>query len=283
MQELAFLRHLTLGQYLPRESFVHRLDPRTKLLGLGLLALAVSTSASYAANILLLGFSFLVSAASRINPGQVLRGLKPAWPLILFFAAIQAAFYDAPFGPTRYVRVLLEWGPFTLTNAGLRVVVVSIMRLVVLWMLTTLLTNTTTISELARGAERLLEPFGRFGLPAYELSLVFTLALRFVPVFATELEDALKARIVRGAPWRHGRFALLRNAHQIASLLVPLFADALRRADELANAMAARCYVSGAGRTHLLALRFRRADWLSLGLVAAVSLTLIALRNAFAW
>ena len=283
MHSFAYLRHITLGQYLPRDSWVHSLDPRTKLLGLAFLALAITVNASYTANALLLAITFALAFLSRIHPLYIPSALRPAVPFILFFAAIQALFFDSPYGPTIDPRLLWHWGPFTVTDAGIRLVIVSVLRLVELWLLTSLLTNTTPISTLARGVESLLRPLSALGFPGHELALVFTLSLRFLPVFALELEDTIKAQLSRGARWEYGRLALIRNARRVAALLVPLFADALRRAEDLAVAMEARCYVGGRGRTHLLSLRMHSGDYLALAAVALSSMCLILLRNRFPW
>jgi energy-coupling factor transport system permease protein len=284
MQDLAYLRHLTFGQYLPRRSFVHSLDPRTKILATGALAVAISVNASYIGNALLLAAALGLAILSRVSPSKVLAGLRPAVPFIIYFSALQALFFDSPFGPTTDPVTLLDWGPFTVTTAGIRLVIVSILRLLELWILTSLLTNTTDTSALARGTESLLRPFSALGLPGHDVALVFTMSLRFLPVFALSLEDTLKAQLSRGVTWHSGRLAFIRNVRRVASLMVPLFADAIRRAQELAAAMEARCYVGdGRGRTHLLTLTFRPRDWFSLIGVIAVSAALTLARNQFPW
>ena len=283
MQDFAYLRHITLGQYLPRQSIVHSLDPRVKLVGLAALALAITVNASYAANVILLAVTFGLALASRISPLDILRGLAPAAPVIVVFAAIQVVFFRGGYGPTTHPRPVMTWGALVITDAGIRAVIVSLARLVQLWLLTSLLTNTTPISTLARGVEVLLRPLSRLGFPGHELSLVFTVALRFLPVFALELEDVMKAQVSRGVEWHAGRFAFVRNARRVASLLIPLFAAALRRAEELATAMEARCYTSGRGRTHMLTLSFSRRDWGALALTVVFSAGLVVARNWFAW
>lgn len=283
MQDFAYLRHITLGQYLPRQSVVHTLDPRVKLLGLAALAVAITVNASYTANVVLLVATLVLALASRISPAIILRGLVPAVPVIVVFSAIQVLFFQGGFGPTTEPRAVLTWGALVITDAGIRAVIISLARLVQLWLLTSLLTNTTPISTLARGLESLLLPLSRLGFPGHELSLVFTVALRFVPVFALELEDVMKAQVARGVEWHAGRLAFVRNARRVASLLIPLFAAALRRAEELATAMEARCYTSGRGRTHMLSLTFAARDWAALGLTLTFCAILVVARNWFAW
>ncbi|MHB0875080.1 MAG: energy-coupling factor transporter transmembrane component T family protein [Anaerolineae bacterium] len=283
MQDFAYLRHLTLGQYLPRQSVIHALDPRVKLIGLAALAVAITVNASYTANVVLLAATLALAVGARISPLSILRGLAPAAPVIVLFAAIQVVFYRSGYGPTTVPRPVLTWGPLVITDAGIRAVIISLARLVQLWLLTSLLTNTTPISTLARGVEALLQPLSRLGFPGHELSLVFTVALRFLPVFALELEDVMKAQVSRGVDWQVGRLAFIRNSRRVASLLIPLFAAALRRAEELATAMEARCYTSGRGRTHMLALSFRGSDWFALALTLLFSVIFVVARNWFAW
>jgi energy-coupling factor transport system permease protein len=289
MQDLDFLRHITLGQYFPRRSVVHALDPRVKLLGVALLAAAISFNASYAANAILLAACFAIALLSLISPLYILSGLRPAIPFIVFFALIQVAFFTGPYGPTLHPRQLLHLGALVVTDSGVRLVLISVARLLELWLLTSLLTNTTPISTLAGGLESLLRPLSALGFPSHDLALVFTLALRFLPVFALELEDTMKAQISRGVQWNSGRLAFVANSRRIAALLVPLFVDALRRAEGLATAMEARCYVSrrrsigGGGHTSLLHLRFQARDWVALAALSAFAGALILCRNAFPW
>lgn len=283
MQDFAYLRHITLGQYLPRRSPLHDLDPRTKIVVTVLLSVAIVVNASYAANAALLAVIVALVVLARIHPLHIMAGLRPLLPYIVAFAAIQVLFFRGAFGPTTDPTVLWRWGPFTITDAGVRLAIVSLSRLAQFWLLMSLLTNTTPMSSLAHGVESLLRPLSAVGFPGHELALVFTLALRFLPVFALELEDTVKAHISRGAEWEGGRLAGIRNARRVAVLLVPLFADALRRTEELATAMEARCYVGGRGRTHLLSLRYRPQDRLALALMATFTVALVLLRNAFSW
>lgn len=283
MQDLAYLRHLTFGQYLPRQSVVHSLDPRTKILAVAALSLAIITNASYVAAVLLLATVLSLSVLSRIHPRHVVSGLGPLVPYVIAFAAIQVLFFRGGFGPTTEPAVLWQWGPFVMTDAGMRLAIISVSRLIEFWFLTTLLTNTTPMPSLAHGIEGVFRPFSAIGFPGHELALVLTLALRFLPLFALELEDTVKAQLSRGAKWETGRLALIRNSRQVAVLLVPLFADALRRTEELATAMEARCYVGGKGRTHLLTLRFQARDRIALAAACAISFGLVLLRNSFPW
>jgi len=175
-------------------------------------------------------------------------------------------------------EALLRLPLVELTDCTLRLVIVSAVRLVALLLLTSLLTFTTSVSELARGTDRLLSPLGRLGLPAHELSMVVTIALRFVPFLAGEMERLAKAQASRGADFGEGsRWHFLRSARQLLPLLGPLILNSLRRGEELAMAMEARCYVGGAGRTHLIGMRARPVDFVSLGAALGFAVLLLGL------
>jgi energy-coupling factor transport system permease protein len=161
-------------------------------------------------------------------------------------------------------------------------VVVSLLRFVELLFLTSLLTNTTTLTNLTHGIEAMLRPLGRAGLPAHELSLIATVALRFLPLLGEQLEVITKAQASRGASLAaRGRFHFVATARQTAVLIVPLFIDAFRRAEDLILAMQARCYMGGRGRTSYVRLRFARADYVAYALSLAFSAAMLALRNWF--
>jgi len=270
MDDFEFLRHVTIGQYLPGNSLLHRLDPRAKLLAFLLLVTAVTLG-----NALLLATVLALILLSRISVRYALQGLRPAVPMIAVLAVMQLLFLGDFYIPSAGLRTLLRWGPIHITTGGVQLVVVSICRLVVL--LVSLLTFTTTLTELTHGMESLMSPLARFGFPAHELSLIATIALRFVPILAQELETIVKAQASRGADFgRGGRLHFVRRTRELLPLLVPLFLDAFRRAEDLILAMEARCYMGGRGRTHLVRFRSSPRDYLAiivLGLYTAFMLT----------
>ncbi|HEY8487062.1 MAG TPA: energy-coupling factor transporter transmembrane protein EcfT, partial [Limnochordales bacterium] len=237
-----------LGQYVPGDSFVHRLDPRTKM---GLVAafvgmlLAVQSWWGYGAATAMVGLGV---AASRVSAARLVRGLRPLWWFVVLSVVFHAFWTEG--------HPLVRWGPLAVTREGLQQAAMTSLRLVLLVAGASLLTLTTSPLDLTEGLERLLTPGRRLGLPAHELAMTMTIALRFVPTLLEEADRIMKAQMARGAAFDRG--GPLRRATALLPLLVPLFVSALRRADELAVAMEARCYRGGQGRTRLRQLRMGR-------------------------
>ena len=283
MEDFELLRYVTVGQYLPGDSLVHRLDPRTKLSVFLFLVVAVTFSTSYTANAILVTATLLLVLLARIPLGYILGGLKPAIPLIVILAVLQLLFYGEAYTPYGLEnQTLFQWGWIHITNGSVQLVVVSMLRFVELLFLTSLLTNTTPLTDLTHGLEAMLRPFRRIGVPSHELSLVATIALRFVPLLAEQLEIIMKAQASRGADIAYGgRFGFVRTARQVAVLIVPLFVDAFRRAEDLILAMQARCYVGGRGRSSYVRLKFAPIDAGAHLVGVLFSLAILALRNTF--
>jgi energy-coupling factor transport system permease protein len=283
MDDFELLRNVTIGQYLPGDSLVHRLDPRAKITVLLLMVLAITFNISYTANVFLLLVTFAFVLLSGIPLGYILSGVKPALPLITILAVLQLLFYGDAYVPyNAQSQTLFRWGWIHITNGSVQLVVVSSLRFLQLLFLASLLTNTTTTTELTHGMEDMLRPFARFGLPGHELSLVGTIALRFVPIMAEQLEIIMKAQASRGADLGTGRrLQFIQTTRHLVVLVVPLFMDAFRRAEDLILAMEARCYMGGKGRTHLLHLRMKQIDYLAIGLNLALAAFMIIYRNQF--
>ncbi len=283
MEDFEFLRNITIGQYLPGDSVIHRLDPRAKITALVLFIAAVTVSTSYTANILLLALTFGIVLLARIPVGYILSGLKPALPFILLLALLQLMFYGNQYVvPNMAPVTIFRWGPVHVTNGSIQLTIVAIMRLMQLMFLTSLLTNTTTTTELTHGIEDMLRPLSWVGLPGHELSLVATIALRFVPILAEQLEVIAKAQASRGADFgSKSKLQFVRTTRMVAVMVVPLFIDAFRRAEDLILAMEARCYVGGRHRSHYVELKLERRDWLAMALAAGLAVLFIVLRQRF--
>ncbi len=277
MEEFEIARNITLGQYLALGSFVHKMDPRFKLLAFGILVLTVTFCTSYLGNAVLLLAVLALVAFSRIPIGYALSGLKPAVPFLVILIILQVTFYTSTVTGWQNCYSFFRWGPIDSNTCGVQAAVVSTARFVDLLILTSLLTLSTTITELTLGTERLLRPLQRrFNFPAHELALTLTIALRFVPTFAEELERIIKAQVSRGADFGYGsRLRFIQEARMILPLVVPLFLSALRRAEDLILAMEARCYVGGAGRTNLIEFKSRKSDWVALGVVMLFSIFML--------
>ncbi|MDI3298987.1 MAG: energy-coupling factor transporter transmembrane protein EcfT [Bacillota bacterium] len=253
---------LTIGHYVPGDSVVHRLDSRVKLLltmaYVIVLFFAVRPGA-YAVLALLPLAGYLLA---RLPLRMVWQGLRPVVAVLLLTLILNALM--TPGHP------LYRIGRLAVTAEGLQVGVEMAVRLILLMVTSTLLTLTTSPIELTDGIESLLRPFRRLGVPAHELAMMMTIALRFIPTLLEEAQNILKAQQARGADFETGN--LLRRARAMIPLLVPLFVGAFRRADELATAMEARCYHGGEGRTRYREYRIARSDWVAAAVTAAALL-----------
>ena len=244
------IRGMVLGHYMPLQSPVHNLDPRTKIAVAVLFTVSVFLVADVVGYGVLLALLGLGVALSHTKASTFLRALKPlVWVMAISF--LLNAFLTEG-------RPLLVLGTLRVTHEGLRSGLEMLARLSLLLGASSLLTLTTSPIEITDGLEALLRPFRRLGVPAHELAVMMSIALRFIPTLGEEAEKIASAQISRGADFGTG--GLMRRSRSLVSLLVPLFVSSFRRADELAMAMEARLYRGGVGRTRLRQLRFRRAD-----------------------
>lgn len=251
-------RNVLIGQYIPADTFVHRLDPRTKIVSAAVLLFAITFNQSLIAAILYLLAVLAAVWLSQIPIRFVLRPFIRGLPIILFFLTMSVLFigWQDPTGV-----VLFQWRFIRITSEGLRLATLSLVRLATILLLVSLPTLTTKITELTHGMESLLQPLQRVGVPAQDAALVATIALRFVPILTEELERVIKAQASRGGAigvlsWRQP----VQIARSLVPLVVPLFVNAFRRAEELAVAMEARCYIRGGQRTRLFQLQARWLD-----------------------
>lgn len=242
---------ITIGQFFPTESVVHRLDPRTKILMVLAYIVVIFFIKNFVGYAALAVFTLSCAALAKVPVRFILKGLKP----IMFFIVITAMFN---LFLTRGGVILFHWWIFTVTDEGLRFAVFMVLRLLFLIMGTSLLTLTTSPILLTDGMERLLSPFRKIGVPAHEISMMMTIALRFIPTLLEETDKIIKAQSARGADFESGN--LMRRAKAMVPILIPLFISAFRRADELATAMECRCYHGGDGRTRLNELKFGARD-----------------------
>ena len=246
------LKDITIGQYYPGQSFVHRLDPRTKLICLFLYMVGLFMVKELLSFTCLAAFTALVIAGAGIPVKTLLKGIKPMWLLLVLTLVLN-------FFMTAEGAILWQWRFVKITDAGLVKGLFMALRLVLLLNVTALLTLTTTPILLTDGLERIMK---RCFIPmAHELAMMMTIALRFIPTLIEETERIMKAQMARGADFETGN--LVTKAKSLIPLLIPLFISAFRRADDLAMAMEARCYRGGEGRTRLRQLQFRRADVLA--------------------
>jgi len=265
---VAGLEGIWLGQYLPVESPVHRLDPRTKILSALLVMLAALTGgpAGLALTVVLAGSGIILA---RITPALFWRQLRPLGVIIAITVLLQVIFTPGSNLPGE--------GPVRVSAQGLLAGLELMTRLVLIISVGITLTATTSALSLAAGMEALLKPLGRLGLPVHEVVMAVTIAVRFVPVIFEEARTIMSAQISRGAGF-YGP-GLARRSAAIISLMVPLLVGAFRRSDELATAMEARCYRGGAGRTRMNPLKFSTADLACMLICGATLAAALALRG----
>jgi len=245
------MTNITLGQYFPGNSVIHRLDPRTKILLMLLYIVIVFLVKSLWLFLLPALYIVLVVALSGIPFSYVLRSLKPLRFLLIFMFIINLLLIP---GET----VLCSFWIIRITLEGIRQAVYISLRLILLVAGTALMTLTTSPIALTDGLERLLAPLKRIHFPAHELAMMMTIALRFIPTLMEEADKIKKAQVARGADFETG--SLINRAKSMIPILVPLFVSAFRRADELAMAMEARCYHGGEGRTRMHVLHYQKGD-----------------------
>lgn len=261
---------LLLGRYLQGDSLIHRLDPRGKLVLCFYFVLIIFLCNNWQSYLLLTGATFIFVLLSKIDLRYFIKGLLPLIWLILFTVLLQVFF-------TRGGPVYWQWGPFSLTQFGLVNGVFVFCRFVLIIFISTLLTLTTPPLAIADATESLLKPLKKLKVPVYEISLMLSIALRFVPTLMDETTKIMNAQRSRGVDFSAG--SLKDRIKAVIPLLIPLFVSALSRAEELATAMEARGYRGGEGRTKYRAQTWHLRDTIALGVFLALTLGLLFLRN----
>lgn len=263
------LSGITMGQYIPGNSLLHRLDPRTKMFGVLAAAACILTASNWQGFALAALLTITALMLSELPFRILLGSLKSLWILLAFTFLIQVFFTPG--------TVLAGLGPLKLTQEGIAAGSDIFLRLAMLILTAFLPTLTTPPIKLTAGLESMISPFKRLGVPAHELALMMTLALRFIPTLMQEAGVVVNAQRSRGAGFASG--SPTKWARSLLPLFVPLFAGALRRADDMAVAMEARCYRGGANRTRMRELKFNRADFLVLVVTLVVLGAAVALKN----
>ena len=246
------LKDITLGQYFPGNTVIHRLDPRTKLIFVLLYIIALFNAKGWAANGVMIAVTLLSMAISHISLKNIFKGLKPMM-FIIALTALLNLFY------TQGTPIREGW---IITWEGIERSVKMMLRITLLITGTFLLTYTTSPMALTDGLERLMNPLKKLHVPVHEMTLMMSMALRFIPTLIEETDKIMSAQKARGADFETGN--IIERAKALLPILVPLFVSAFRRADELAVAMESRCYHGGEGRTRLKQLPFTGIDFVAL-------------------
>ncbi len=246
------IRDITIGQYYPAKSVLHRLDPRVKLVSTLLYLISLFLFKSISGYLVATAFLVLIIRISKVPFGHIVKGLKPIIMLLMITVLFNLFL-------TRNGDVLFHAWIFTITEGGLRTAVFMAIRLIYLIIGSSLMTFTTTPNELTDGIEDLLYPLNKVHVPVHEVAMMMSIALRFIPILLEETDKIMKAQIARGADLESGN--MIQRAKSMIPILIPLFVSAFRRANDLAMAMEARCYRGGEGRTKMKPLHYRNRDY----------------------
>ena len=262
------MKDITLGQFFPGDTFIHRLDPRTKILAMMAYVVVLFAAKTAVGYLICAAFLFACIAASRISPKVVLKGLRPVLFLIVFTAVLNLIFTSGePIFTFYFLRV---------TREGVETAIRMAVRITLLIAGTSMLTYTTSPIMLTDAIEKLLSPLKKIKAPVHELAMMMSIALRFIPTLVEETGKIMNAQKARGADFESG--GLIKRARALVPILIPLFVSAFRRADELATAMECRLYRGGEGRTRLRALRFAGRDAAAAVMVAAFAALVLIFR-----
>ena len=259
------LRDITLGQYYPVNSPVHRLDPRVKIIAVFVYLVLIFIVRDFVGYALITCALAAVTVVSRVPVRFMARGMRPILFILLFTFIINLITFQG--------TVLLRLGPVTVTDTGLQQAVFIALRLVLLIFGTSLLTYTTKPVGLTDGFESVMSPLSRIGVPTHEIAMMMSIALRFIPTLLSEADKTMKAQQARGADFESGN--LIHRAKSMLPLLIPLFVNAFRMAADLAMAMEARCYHGGKGRTRLYPMKFLAGDYAAFAMIILFSALII--------
>jgi energy-coupling factor transport system permease protein len=266
---LEFSRNVTFGQYIDVPSFIHRLDPRFKITAVTLIMVCIFMTRGFVSIAPLVLLSIIIQFASKIPVGFTLRGYSLLIRTMLFFIPFQILFYRIQ--PGADVTFYWQWWIVSITKEGIMNGLYIFVRVIVLYHMMNMLMFTTTMIDLSDAVELMFEPLKRLKFPINELVMTMTVALKFVPLLITELERLIRAQMVRGVRFDQGN--AIQRARHLGSVLIPLFVNALNRAEVLIVAMNARCYRGGAGRTKRRTMHAHRRDTAMLLFVAVLALT----------
>lgn len=263
------LRDITIGQFYPVDSVIHRLDPRVKVVSVLIYLISLFVFSGFIGYAVVTFFLGAVIVLSKVPVKYIVRGMKPILFLLVFTALFNL------FGTKG--DVVFEWKFITITWQGIRKALFMAMRLIYLIIGSSLMTYTTTPNQLTDAIEKLLKPLERIHVPVHDFAMMMSLALRFIPILLEEANRIIQAQSARGADFEEGN--LWHRMKAMVSILVPLLVSATRRAYDLANAMEARCYRGGKGRTKMKPLRYRTTDLAAYGVVFGYFAAVVAVTH----
>lgn len=262
------IRDITIGQYYPADSILHKLDPRVKLVGTIAYIISLFLISNPWCYLISAAFLFVIIKLSKVPFKFIVKGLKAVIMLLVFTVGFNLFLPGTP---------VFEWGFIKITEEGIRTAIFMSIRLVFLILGSSLMTFTTTPNYLTDGLESLLSPLRKIKVPVHEISMMMSIALRFIPILMEETDKIMKAQTARGADFESG--GLLKRAKGLVPLLVPLFVSAFRRANDLAMAMEARCYRGGDGRTKMKPLKYHVSDFVGYFILVAYIASIIVMNG----
>lgn len=245
------IRDITIGQYYPAKSILHRLDPRVKLVGTFAFIISLFIFHTFYGYLFVALFLAIVIGLSKVPFGYIVKGLKAIVILLIFTSVFNLLLTP---GDTVY-----RWSFITITDKGINSAIFFSIRLILLIIGSSLMTFTTTPNQLTDGLEKVMKPLNHLKVPVHEIAMMMSIALRFIPILLEETDKIMKAQMARGADFETG--GLIKKAKSMIPILVPLFVSAFRRANDLAMAMEARCYRGGDGRTKMKPLKYHSRDY----------------------
>lgn len=261
------MANISIGQYLPFDTFIHRLDPRVKIVGVFLYIITIFFVDNFYGYIPFVILLIAMLAVAKIPIKSVLKSLKPVIFIIIITGLINLI--------TTPGKAVFELGPVTVTAEGIYRTGFTVLRLILIILSTSVLTYTTSPMELTYGLEKLFSPLKKFGFPAGELAMMISISLRFIPTLFDEAQKIRMAQMARGADFESGN--IINRAVSMIPLLVPLFINSFKRSDDLATAMEARMYRIGHDRTKLNEINMGRVDWLVISLFTIFCIVVIIL------
>ncbi len=265
------IKDITIGQYFPMGSVIHKLDPRTKLLFTVVYIVTVFVSNNFVSLFFCLFTGIAVIALSKIPVKTVIKGLKPILLIIIITSVLQIAYVKTGV-------MLIDFWKIQISSGGILTAVFMALRISLLIVMSTMLTYTTSPTSLTNGLDRVFAPFKKIGIDFHTVTMIMTIALRFIPTLIEEVDKIMSAQKSRGANFEQG--SIIKRAKALIPLFIPLLFNSIRRAYELANAMTCRCYNGGKGKTTMNALKFSKRDYLAL-LSIAVLIGAVAILNIF--
>lgn len=269
-------KDIIIGQFIPGNSFLHRMDPRIKIVLSILFIVLLFIVSGFLPYALITAFIVFLVLGSGVPVKMFLKGLKPMAFILAFTVILNLFMTD---GTPVFELPVFGWFTLTVTKEGIFAAIRLFIRLLYLITGTSLLTLTTSPLSLTDGIESLLRPLEKFKVPAHEIAMMMTIAMRFIPTLAEETDKIMKAQMARGADFESGN--ILRRAKALVPLLVPLFVSAFRRADDLATAMESRCYRGGEGRTKMKQMKISSIDIISVIIFILITAIAIAINYIF--